>query len=163
MKSLRFIIPILICCLSCTGNTIYKKPEGLIPRDSMIMLLSDMHIATAAKYTKNKFQKKNVNYMPFIYEKYKIDSTRFDISNTYYTSRIDEYDELINDVKKRLEEKGKIIQKELNIADSIKKIALEKQKLDSLANVKMVDSLLIKESMKDSIQGNIPQKEEEGL
>lgn len=150
MKSLRFILPILICCLSCTGNTIYKKPEGLISRDSMIMLLADMHIATAAKYTKNSFEEKNVNYMSFIYEKYKIDSTRFEISNTYYTSKIDEYDELLNDVKKDLKSKGKIIQKELNKIDSIRNsLEFDQKELDSIALLKKKDSALMKEIHKE--------------
>ncbi len=139
MKRLQFFIPILFLFVSCTGNTIYKKPEDLIPRDSMVLLLTDMHIAAAARQTKNKFNKKDVNYMHFIFEKYKIDSTRFESSNTYYTSIIDSYDKLLNNVKLNLQEKGVVIQKEIIASDSVKKTEKTDKKdlkleIDSLIN-----------------------------
>ena len=57
----------------------------------MVALLTDMYIASSAKNVKNKFLKKEKNYMILVYEKYKIDSTRFDISNKYYVSKTEEY------------------------------------------------------------------------
>ena len=86
-----FYIAILLFLLSCTSNTIYKKPKNLVPKDSMIALLTDMYIASSAKNVKNKFLKREKNYMALVYGKYKIDSTRFDVSNDYYTSKIEEY------------------------------------------------------------------------
>lgn len=96
-------IAIILLLVSCNSNTIYKEPEGLIPRDSMISLLTDMYLASSAKNIKNKFLKKEANYMIQVYEKYRIDSVRFDLSNQYYTSRIDEYTDMLNVVKKRLD------------------------------------------------------------
>ncbi|WGH74858.1 DUF4296 domain-containing protein [Tenacibaculum tangerinum] len=89
--------------LSCNSNTIYKKPKNLISKDSMIMLLTDMYIASSAKNQKNKFLKREKNYMILVYEKYKIDSTRFDASNTYYTSRVDEYSDILKKVKSNID------------------------------------------------------------
>ena len=63
--------PFLLLLASCTSNTIYKKPKDLIPKDSMVALLTDMYIASSAKNRKNKFLKKEKNYVVLVYEKYK--------------------------------------------------------------------------------------------
>ncbi|WP_373941595.1 DUF4296 domain-containing protein [Polaribacter sejongensis] len=104
MKNLSYFL-VSIFLVSCTSNTIFKEPKDLIPRDTMTLLLGDMMIASSAKFVKNKNEQKKVNYMAFIYDKYKIDSLRFQNSNLYYTSKIDLYEEMITDVKKNLEEK----------------------------------------------------------
>ena len=85
--------------VSCTSSTIYKKPKDLIPKDTMIALLTDLYIASAAFHEKNTEMERKLNYMPFIYEKYKIDSTRFKESNFYYLTKVDEYDELSKQVR----------------------------------------------------------------
>lgn len=126
MRYLRFFLFFLIA--SCTGNTIYEKPKGLIPKDTMVALLTDMHIAVSAKQIKNKFYKKGITYMPYVFEKYNIDSTRFKSSNKYYASIIDEYDKMLLEVKNNLENKGKVLQEELAKKDSIKKSEIEKTK-----------------------------------
>ncbi|TCP23960.1 uncharacterized protein DUF4296 [Tenacibaculum skagerrakense] len=154
MKRLQFIIASLILFVSCTGNTIYKKPKDLIPRDSMVLLLTDMHIAAAARQTKNKFNGKDVNYMYLIYEKYKIDSTRFENSNTYYTSMIDNYDKLLNEVKEHLQQKGVDIQKEINASDSITKDKKKEVKLE-------IDSLITDVEKKRTKKLQQTTKEEE--
>ena len=154
MKRLQFIIASLILFVSCTGNTIYKKPKDLIPRDSMVLLLTDMHIAAAARQTKNKFNGKDVNYMYLIYEKYKIDSTRFENSNTYYTSMIDNYDKLLNEVKQNLQQKGVDIQKEINASDSIAKDKKKEVKLE-------IDSLITDVEKKRTKKLQQTTKEEE--
>ena len=154
MKRLQFIIASFILFVSCTGNTIYKKPKDLIPKDSMVMLLTDMHIAAAATGTKNKFNSKGVNYMYFIYDKYKIDSTRFESSNTYYTSMIDNYDKLLNEVKQNLQQKGVDIQKEINASDSITKDKKNEVKLE-------IDSLIkdVEKKPTNKLQQNTKEEE----
>lgn len=154
MKRLQFIIASFILFVSCTGNTIYKKPKDLIPRDSMVLLLTDMHIAAAARQTKNKFNGKDVNYMYLIYDKYKIDSTRFENSNTYYTSMIDNYDKLLNEVKQNLQQKGVDIQKEINASDSIAKDKKKEVKLE-------IDSLITDVEKKRTKKLQQTTKEEE--
>ena len=44
---------------------------------------------------------RKINYFPFVYDRFKIDSTRFQKSSFYYTSKIDEYDEILAQVKKK--------------------------------------------------------------
>lgn len=117
-NSLYFLI--LLFLVSCTSNTIYKKPENLIPKDTMLLLLSDMYIASSAKHVKNKFSERNIDYMFLIHKKYKIDSLRFGESNVYYASKIEEYNEMIKEVKKRLEHKRDFFTRELK-KDSISK------------------------------------------
>lgn len=159
MKSLRYFLPVLLLIVSCTGNTIYKKPKNLIPKDTMVILLSDMHIASAARYTLNKFNRKNINYMPYIYEKYQIDSTRFETSNIYYSSRIDEYDELLKAIKKRLQDKSAEVQKEINASDSIDKgLKIEiKSEIEEQIKVQMEAEKNLIAPVKDSVSN----KEEE--
>ncbi|KAB1160688.1 DUF4296 domain-containing protein [Tenacibaculum aiptasiae] len=118
MKKFLYIT-VLLFLASCTSNTIYKKPKDLIPKDSMISLLTDMYIASSAKNVKNKFLKKEKNYVFLVYEKYKIDSTRFDKSNDYYTSKIEEYTAILGKVKFRIDSIHKSILKQRRIQDSL--------------------------------------------
>ncbi|OSY87172.1 hypothetical protein WH52_12985 [Tenacibaculum holothuriorum] len=103
-KQVTYLLALILTFVSCTSNTIYEKPKDLIPKDSMISLLTDMYIAVSAKNIKDSLDKKRSNYTLYIYEKYKIDSTRFINSNTYYTSEIDEYTKMIKEVKNKIEE-----------------------------------------------------------
>ena len=53
MKNIFYIF-LLILLGSCTSNTIFEKPENLIPKDTMSLLVQEMSIATSAKYINNK-------------------------------------------------------------------------------------------------------------
>jgi hypothetical protein len=94
---------LLILIFSCESKVNYEKPEGLIPRDTMIDLLYDMHLAVGTTNLRNKKNEKDRNYMSLVYEKYGIDSTRFAVSNIYYTSQAVEYEEMFEEVERRLE------------------------------------------------------------
>lgn len=87
---------------SCTSRTIYKKPDDIIPKNQMIDLWVDIYIANGTQTVKNKKLEKRINYFPFIYQKYNIDSVRFMRSNIYYTSKIEEYEEMFQKVEKKL-------------------------------------------------------------
>ena len=135
---------IFIFLLSCTSNTIFEKPKDLIPRDTMSLLLQEMVIASSAKFVKNKNQQKNINYMPFVYEKFKIDSTRFDISNYYYMSKIDLYQEILENAKASIESRNNVFKKtkkrvEARRKDSLDCIKSNQQSLDSLENLGKVE------------------------
>lgn len=95
-------IVVILILVSCTSRTIYKKPDDLISKDQMVDLWTDIYIANSAKLVKNRKANRKVNYMPFIYEKYQIDSARFMRSNIYYTSKIETYEELFQKVEARL-------------------------------------------------------------
>ena len=104
----------LIFLVSCTSNTILKKPKDLIPKDSMVLLLTDLYIAKSASSEKNLNNERGINYTSFVYNKYKIDSTRFNSSNFYYTSKLEEYDLIFKEVKEKL------LLKKIKIEDKIK-------------------------------------------
>jgi len=125
MKKLSYLL-LFVFLVSCTSNTIFKEPEDLIPKDSMKLLIEDMMIASSSKYVKNINNESKINYMSFVYDKYKIDSSRFKRSNFYYTSKIDLYGEMIEEVKKRLEEKKSYYNKLNSVKDSIRKDSIKR-------------------------------------
>ncbi len=115
MRNTLILVIILIFFGACTSNTIYKKPDDLIPKNQMIDLLTDMYLANATLNIKTKKLERNLDYMPLIYEKYGIDSLRFQTSNTYYMSRIDDYEAIHKKVEinlKKVLDTAEIKQKE---------------------------------------------------
>ncbi len=102
MKKTPYIIITLVVLLSCTSRTIYKKPDDLIPKEQMVELWVDIMIADGASNVKNKDAQRKINYMRFIYQKYQIDSVRFMKSNIYYTSKVEEYEKMFEDVSSKL-------------------------------------------------------------
>ncbi|NVK53206.1 MAG: DUF4296 domain-containing protein [Flavobacteriaceae bacterium] len=102
MKKL-IILFIGVSLTACTSKTIPKKPVDLIPKDTMVLLLTDLFIAKSAAIEKNLDNQKNLNYIPLVYNKYKIDSTRFNTSNRYYTTVFEEYEIIYLEVKEKLE------------------------------------------------------------
>ena len=103
MKQFVYIFLISVFTLSCTSNTIYKKPENLIPRDQMVEILVDMQLALGAKSIKNIDGNKSVEYMHLVYEKHKIDSARFAESNFYYMTNIDEFNKVLRKTKSKIQ------------------------------------------------------------
>ena len=136
---------------SCTSNTIFKKPQDLIPRDTMSLLIQDMMIASSAKFIKNVNKQKKINYMSFVYDKYKIDSVRFQNSNFYYISKIDLYEEIITDAKVKLEDKKKFFTKIKATQDSINKLKRKKIR-DTLFSFK--DTVNLKKGL--NLKNKIP-------
>jgi len=120
MKKITSFLAVILF-VSCTSNTIYKKPKNLIPKDTMVFLLTDLYLASASYFRNNKQQQRKVNYAPLVYNKYHIDSIRFKESNLYYTSKIDEYEELFLLIKTNLTAQKLKLQKELNLFDSLNK------------------------------------------
>jgi hypothetical protein len=136
---------IFVFLISCTSNTIFEKPKDLIPKDTMSLLLQEMMIASSAKFIQNKNKEKNINYMPFVFDKFKIDSTRFDTSNYYYMSEIDIYQEILESAKTSLELRNDVLNNLKTQLDSIKKdsidcIRINQAMLDSLKIPKKPDS-----------------------
>ncbi len=124
MKKISSIF-LFIFLVSCTSNTIFKEPKDLIPKDTMSLLIQEMMIASSAKNVKNINLEKKVNYMPFVYDKYKIDSVRFKNSNFYYVTKIDLYQEIFKDVKEKLEKQKEELTTIKNRMDSIRKDSIK--------------------------------------
>ncbi len=119
---------IIMAFLGCDSKVNYEKPENLIPKKQMIDLLYDMHLAIGTSNVQNVKYEKNRNYMSLVYEKYGIDSVQFAMSNIYYTSNINEYEEIFESVQERLKK----------LQDSLVKAA------DSLVRAKRAPNLIDK-------------------
>lgn len=128
MKKINYLL-ILIFLVSCTSNTILEKPKDLIPKDTMRLLIQEMMIASSAKYVKNKNLETKIEYMSLVYDQFKIDSARFQTSNLYYMSKIDEYQEIFEDAKADLEEQKKVYDDIIALKDSLRKDSLKKLKI----------------------------------
>jgi hypothetical protein len=77
--------------------------------------------------------------MPFVYERFKIDSTRFESSNYYYMSTIDLYQEILEKAKASINAQQDALKKVKKQLDSIKKDSIQL----TLSKLKKVDSLKI--------------------
>jgi len=119
MKNRITSLILIILFASCKSNTIYDEPLDLIPKDSMMMLLKDLYLATAAKNIKNARQQKKVSYTTLVYNKYNIDSLRFNSSNLYYTSKIDVYEPMLNEITALLKKEQEFFTEAKKIKDSL--------------------------------------------
>ena len=119
MKNRIISLMLIILFASCKSNTIYDEPLDLIPKDSMMMLLKDLYLATAAKSIKNSRQQKKVSYTTLVYNKYNIDSLRFNSSNLYYTSKIDVYEPMLNEITALLKKEQEFFTEAKKIKDSL--------------------------------------------
>ncbi|CAI8401546.1 MAG: Uncharacterised protein [Flavobacterium sp. SCGC AAA160-P02] len=156
MKYLIVFFVLAWLLLSCTSNTIYEKPKDLIPKDTMILLLKDLYVATSAKAIKNINQQKKISYISLVYDTYNIDSLRFRKSSLYYTSEIDEYEPMLNQVMNLLEKEKAILSRIKKTKDSVinesvkkKKEALkEKSKRENFEKIKFSKNSLKKRRVK---------------
>lgn len=138
MKNQLVFILAFLLIVSCESKVNYEKPENLIPRDTMIDLLYEMHLAVGTSNLRNKNSEKDRNYLSLVYEKYDIDSTRFAISNIYYTSQAVEYEEMFEEVERRLEVLHQKYETERDSAINASK-RKERLPLDSLKRVEEIE------------------------
>lgn len=96
------IFLILLFLVGCKDKINYEKPDNLISKEKMVDILYDMHLVVGTSNIKNTHLEKNRNYMSLVYEKYGIDSVSFAESNLYYTSEINEYEEIFEEVERRI-------------------------------------------------------------
>lgn len=93
--------------------------------------------------------------MPLVYERFQIDSNRFQRSNYYYMSKVDEYIKIFEDAKAKLEVKKKYytdLKKEL---DSIRRDSINALKNKKKPKIK--DTLKSKNIVLDSLPKRINQ------
>lgn len=121
IQFIRFTLLFLLV-ISCTSNTIYKKPANLISEEQMVDLIFDIQLANGARNIKNKDGKRLIEYMPLVYEKYGIDSAQFAQSNFYYSTKIDDYTKLLKKVQTRLAKMEKEYDAKVQLNDSLNKV-----------------------------------------
>jgi len=131
----RLHLWLALCCLllmvSCAEKVI-QPPENLLSEAEMANILYDLTLLKATSSTNNTVLAENgVETMPYIYEKYGIDSVRLSQSDLYYASVPARYEHIYENVQQRLEAKAKAIEEK------------RKQKIDSTkkANESRKDSL----------------------
>jgi hypothetical protein len=115
--------------LACAEEAI-EKPDNLIPRERMAEILYDLAIINAANSTNpSLLQDNNVRAMPYIFDKYGIDSTQFMSSDIYYASRPADYESIYKVVEARLKvQKDSMEEERRKKSDSIRTEA-EKRRL----------------------------------
>ena len=130
-------ILVLLLIITYTSCQDVKKPEiptDLISQDIMVDILTDVYISNASRNVNNKLIiKRNLQLDSIIYNKYNVDSLQFVVSNTYYSSDLRTYGNLLTQVQNVLV----LLKKE---KDSIYKIVF---KLDSIKNIKIRAQKLI--------------------
>ncbi len=95
----------------------------------MSLLIQEMNIASSSKYIKNKNLEKKINYMPLVYDRFHIDSIRFQTSNLYYMTKIDLYQEILTDAKTSLEKQKNYFDGIKKRKDSLRKDSISKNKV----------------------------------
>lgn len=142
MNRILTIIITLLFIYGCTSNTIYKKPEDLIPQDQMIDLMVDIYMANAALNMPNTADVRNIQYLPLVYYKYHIDSTRFKSSNFYYMTKIKDYKIISQSVVDKLSALKKIHEIALKRTDSLLIIKADSIKEAQEAEFNLTDSVI---------------------
>jgi len=128
-----YLIVIFILMLGCQDKVYYEKPEDLLGKQEMIDILYDMHLAVGTSNLQNVHLEKNRNYTSLVYEKYGIDSTRFLEANVYYTAHIQEYEEIFEEVERRIAALKKVMEPESDSISSVSgKIREAQRKHDSI-------------------------------
>ncbi len=138
---MRFIyILVVFSLLSCSKEQ--KKPKNLIPKQKMVNLLFDMHLASKSRNIKTLSNEKNPNYYPLIYTKYQVDSTQFKESHTYYLKNIELYQEIYtkleDSISKMTKKQQKLVKKADSIKNANKKLKRKPVKKIDLKNLKKV-------------------------
>ncbi len=129
---IAILILIFTCLMSCVEEAL-KKPENLIPMEKMSLILYDLALINSAKSTNPAIlESKNIETMPYLYDKYGIDSAQFVNSDTYYASRPTEYEAIYRAVEMRLQkEKEEMEEERRRVSDSIR-IEAEKRREEQL-------------------------------
>ena len=106
---------ILLFSLSCKQKD--SIPENLIPKDKMIDILIDMHLADAiftSPTVRSLFaERDSVNFYEVIFENYGYTRIDFDTSVYYYSHNINEYNKMYIEVLNRLNEMETEVKREM--------------------------------------------------
>lgn len=141
MKKIILFLAVLVGSISCEKSAV-PMPDNLIAKDKMTDIMYDLSILEAMKYQNlSLLATYNVNPSQYIFKKYNIDSAQFAQSNIYYASNYTDYNEMYNDVIKRVDA-------EKIVLDSLVKMEEEKQEMIKIDSVKRIKEILEK---KDSV------------
>ncbi|MGI6479206.1 MAG: DUF4296 domain-containing protein [Salinivirgaceae bacterium] len=92
----------LLIINSCSGVRDKSTNLLIIPRDTMIHVISDIHIVDAVLINALNNRRIEVNTVPNYYvdilERYNISKERFDVSLRYYCDNLDEFDKMYDEI-----------------------------------------------------------------
>lgn len=168
MKRLIPVLFLLIFFLACSDST----PKGVLARENMVNLLTDMHVVDGYANTlpTDSLTRKTYPLYRSVFKKYNTDSINFRRSIDFYTRRPEELKQIYVSVTTKLENMQKAEQKRLDDIrkreekarqDSIKKI--EKVRQDSIKKVndkKKKDELQKKFNAKKIMKNDSVKKQE---
>ena len=104
MKKLALIIVLFV--FSCQNNGV-EKPDNLIEKDKMVDILYDVSLLEAVRSQGINGGVTNKEINDFVERKYNVDSTQFVKSNRYYAADVEEYKEMYEKIKTRVDEELK--------------------------------------------------------
>lgn len=104
-----FFILILTAALAACDKPVVPKPDKLVPKDKMVELLTDMHIAESVfqnrRYAGNPTLKfSEADYYYSILKKHNVPDSTFEMSLIYYASLPKEFERIYSRVLNRLNE-----------------------------------------------------------
>lgn len=124
-KKISVITVLCFLLVGCFASEKPKKPDNLISKDKMALLIYDLHVINAAKGVNRKVLEV-IGFVPdqFILNKYNVDSLQFSESNAYYTFDSETYNDIVEKVKTRLEKDkdsySKILEEEAKLKKKIR-------------------------------------------
>jgi len=114
MRKILFLVLIGMLFLFSCGAPKEKNPDNLLPPDSMVSILVDIHLAeAAANVTRISDVQafKAPQLYPAIFKSHQTDSATFHNSFNYYLKRPEKlekiYDKVLNELSRRESETGK--------------------------------------------------------
>ena len=117
IKLLMFALTIGIYACGSSNNEV--KSTVIIPKDSLIQMLKDIHLVDAA--SKQNFIPNNAvthykyQEYKFVLEKHGISKARFDSTLTYYSSKGKEFEALYDDLIKEMKKDEVVLEKLLEV------------------------------------------------
>lgn len=139
MKQATPFLVLVFFALSC-AEQLMDKPENLIPKEKMVLIMNDLAIVNAAKVTNAKILRKHdIEPTTYIFTKYGIDSLQFVESDRYYASIPEEHEQIYKAVEAKLEAEKERLEEIKNIKDSLKTM---ERKTRAAKTKKIKDSLL---------------------
>lgn len=139
-------LSIFLLLVSC-GEKVIEPPENLISQEQMSSILYDLAILNSTNGTNPSILNNNsIDRMPFIFEKYKIDSIQFAQSDLYYASIPLQYQTIYEAVEARLESEVKTIEDE------------KKRKRDSTVNASKQRRDSLKTKIKLPTNDSLPKR-----
>jgi hypothetical protein len=106
MLGLVVSIFILSSCYNEYDESLGKKPENLIPRDTIVLILADMEITESVLRQQNNYGidagDKTEAYYNMVFTKYHTSKSQFDSSLAYYKGDVEVMNQIYEDVITRL-------------------------------------------------------------